>query len=347
MQPPLPVYPYSKTVFVDMMRASAAYLLVFGLSSMILYAEPVQAECGSATPQQSPWHTVQGEWQVSSTRDGNVWNSTHKFVSADLLPLYGADALVFSEESLAAPGETATSFVTPWNLASERVIHESELQLFAGFVQTSPDSGIMTKDSECAPEAVPASTCQRANLYEKTTGQPVCVAADPINVVFHGGSGKFISRLDETGWTEIGGPLHRCGQKQWIIFHEPNSVEMKFIEVHLQMEDVLDGCLTERSHLRIWHLTMLNGEFWTIANAHHEHSHCNPVCHHRVHDYENTELDVGGNFCGAAQEFKVQMGGYFLGNEKEEKDHEDNVFRNSAWALFVIAPGKACTNSGL
>ena len=78
-------------------------------------------------------------------------------------------------------------------------------------------------------------------------------------------------------------------------------------------------CYGPRDHVRIWDMgySPVFGQ-WSIATAHHEHTLCNPLCHHVIDSWEKAEADVRSAFTGGqatASISNVTLGntGYYQG----------------------------------
>jgi len=78
-------------------------------------------------------------------------------------------------------------------------------------------------------------------------------------------------------------------------------------------------CYGPRDHIRIWDMgySPVFGQ-WSIAAAHHEHTLCNPLCHHVIDSWEKAEGDVRSAFTGGqatASISNVTLGntGYYQG----------------------------------
>ncbi len=78
-------------------------------------------------------------------------------------------------------------------------------------------------------------------------------------------------------------------------------------------------CLGPRDHVRIWDMgySATFGQ-WSIGSAHHEHTVCNPTCHHLVDSWEKAEADVRSAFTGgpatlSVSNFTMDNSGYYQG----------------------------------
>ena len=59
------------------------------------------------------------------------------------------------------------------------------------------------------------------------------------------------------------------------------------------------ACFGRRDHIRIWDMgySPVYGQ-WSIGAAHHEHTVCDPLCHHVIDSWERAEADVRSAFAG-------------------------------------------------
>src|SRR2546428_3651713 len=59
------------------------------------------------------------------------------------------------------------------------------------------------------------------------------------------------------------------------------------------------ACFGPRDHIRIWDMgySPVYGQ-WSIGAAHHEHTVCDPLCHHVIDSWERAEADVRSAFAG-------------------------------------------------
>jgi hypothetical protein len=78
-------------------------------------------------------------------------------------------------------------------------------------------------------------------------------------------------------------------------------------------------CLGPRDHVRIWDMgyNPVFGE-WSIASAHHEHTVCDPVCHHVIDSWVRAESDVRSSFLNgpatlSISNYPLANAGYFQG----------------------------------
>ena len=73
------------------------------------------------------------------------------------------------------------------------------------------------------------------------------------------------------------------------------------------------ACFGPRDHIRIWDMgySPVYGQ-WSIGAAHHEHTVCDPLCHHVIDSWERAEADVRSAFTGG--QATVSISNITLGN---------------------------------
>lgn|GEM_PF-4206838 len=102
---------------------------------------------------------------------------------------------------------------------------------------------------------------------------------DPINLIFTGYAPSWWVAANMAGWSDsayCSGPKTVDGASyNYTLEHpDPNGLP----------------CLGPRDHIRIWDMgyNQVFGE-WSVASVHHEHTVCDPICHHVIDSWDGAE----------------------------------------------------------
>ena len=131
---------------------------------------------------------------------------------------------------------------------------------------------------------------------------------DPITLIFTGYAPSWWVASNIIGWSDSA----YCS--------EPKTVNGNEYNYTLERPDpggIL--CFGPRDHVRIWDMgySAAFGQ-WSIGSAHHEHTVCDPTCHHVVDSWERAEADVRSAFTGgpattSVSNFTLGNSGYYQG----------------------------------
>jgi hypothetical protein len=158
-----------------------------------------------------------------------------------------------------------------------------------------------------APQAPPA---QASAQEAAVSGIPVQTDdnLDPITLVFTGYAPSWWVASNIADWSDsayCSGPKTVNGNQYNYTLEHPDPSGL--------------ACYGPRDHVRIWDMgySPVFGH-WSIAAAHHEHTVCDPLCHHVIDSWERAEADVRLAFTGGQATMSVSNvtlgnAGYYQG----------------------------------
>jgi len=125
---------------------------------------------------------------------------------------------------------------------------------------------------------------------------------DPITLVFTGYAPSWWVASNIAGWSDSA----YCSGPKTV-----NGNEYNYTLEHPDPSG--NACFGPRDHVRIWDMgySPVYGQ-WSIGAAHHEHTVCDPLCHHVIDSWERAEADVRSAFTGG--QATVSMSNLTLGN---------------------------------
>jgi hypothetical protein len=131
---------------------------------------------------------------------------------------------------------------------------------------------------------------------------------DPVNLIFTGYARSWWVTSNMAGWSDSA----YCSSSKTLSGHEYNYT--------LEMPDTNGiSCVGPRDHVRIWDMgySPVFG-YWSIGSAHHEHTLCNPTCHHVIDSWDRAEDDVASSLLSAQStlsltNYTLRNSGYFQG----------------------------------
>lgn len=112
---------------------------------------------------------------------------------------------------------------------------------------------------------------------------------DPINLIFTGYAPSWWVAANMAGWSDsayCSGPKTLDGRLYNYTLEHPDPTSLP--------------CIGPRDHIRIWDMGYSTnlGE-WSVASTHHEHTVCDPVCHHVIDSWSRPQADAQSAFVGA------------------------------------------------
>ena len=109
---------------------------------------------------------------------------------------------------------------------------------------------------------------------------------DPITLIFTGYAPSWWVASNIIGWSDSA----YCSEPKTV-----NGNEYNYTLEHPDPGGI--PCFGPRDHVRIWDMgySTTFGQ-WSIGSAHHEHTVCDPACHHVVDNWERAEADVRSAF---------------------------------------------------
>jgi hypothetical protein len=125
---------------------------------------------------------------------------------------------------------------------------------------------------------------------------------DPITLVFTGYAPSWWVASNIADWSDSG----YCSGPKTVNGHEYNYT----------LEHPDPGglpCFGPRDHVRIWDMgySSVFGQ-WSVASAHHEHTVCDPLCHHVIDGWDRAEIDARSAFAGG--QATLSISNLILGN---------------------------------
>ncbi len=148
---------------------------------------------------------------------------------------------------------------------------------------------------------------------------------DPITLIFTGYAPSWWVASNIIGW----GDSAYCS--------EPKSINGNGYNYTLEHPDPTSiPCFGPRDHVRVWDMgySATFGQ-WSIGSAHHEHTVCNPTCHHVVDSWERAEADVRSAFIGGPATLSVSN--FTLGNS----GYYQGVFNDGNATVIQLKPSEA------
>jgi len=111
---------------------------------------------------------------------------------------------------------------------------------------------------------------------------------DPITLVFTGYAPSWWVASNIADWSDSA----YCSGPKTV-----NGNEFNYTLEHPDPAGI--ACFGPRDHVRIWDMgySPVYGQ-WSIGAAHHEHTVCDPLCHHVIDSWERAEADVRSAFTG-------------------------------------------------
>jgi len=111
---------------------------------------------------------------------------------------------------------------------------------------------------------------------------------DPITLVFTGYAPSWWVASNIADWSDSA----YCSGPKTV-----NGNEFNYTLEHPDPAGI--ACFGPRNHVRIWDMgySPVYGQ-WSIGAAHHEHTVCDPLCHHVIDSWERAEADVRSAFTG-------------------------------------------------
>lgn len=162
---------------------------------------------------------------------------------------------------------------------------------------------------------------------EPPTGQVIPLQTDdgldPINLVFTGYAPSWWVAANMAGWSDS---AYCSGPKT--VSNLPYNYTLEHPDPTGQ------PCIGPRDHIRIWDrgYSSTFGE-WSVASAHHEHTVCNPVCHHVIDSWTKPQTDTQSSFFG--QDITLSMSNYTLGSPRE---YQNVTFSGNATMIQLKPP---------
>jgi hypothetical protein len=154
-----------------------------------------------------------------------------------------------------------------------------------------------------APAPAPAQEAAISSIPVQTDDN-----LDPITLVFTGYAPSWWVASSIASWGDsayCSGPKTVNGDKYNYTLEHPDPTGI--------------ACFGPRDHVRIWDMgyNPVYGE-WSIGAAHHEHTVCDPLCHHVIDSWERAEADVRSAFTGGQTTLSVSNltlgnAGYYQG----------------------------------
>ncbi len=148
---------------------------------------------------------------------------------------------------------------------------------------------------------------------------------DPITLIFTGYAPSWWVASNIAGW----GDSAYCSEPKTV-----NGNEYNYTLEHPDPNGI--PCFGPRDHVRIWEMgySPVFGE-WSIGSAHHEHTVCNPNCHHVVDSWEKAEADVGSSFVNG--QATLSISNHTLGNA----GYYQGVFNDGNATMIQLKPPTA------
>jgi hypothetical protein len=149
---------------------------------------------------------------------------------------------------------------------------------------------------------------QRGALFASAPSIPVQTddGQDPVNLIFTGYAPSWWVAANIAGWSDSA----YCSSPKTLNGYQYNYTLEKPDPTGLP-------CIGPRDHVRIWDMGY-NPVFgyWSISSAHHEHTVCNPACHHVIDSWDRAEDDVGSSFlsvqsASSLTNYTLRNSGYF------------------------------------
>lgn len=113
---------------------------------------------------------------------------------------------------------------------------------------------------------------------------------DPINLIFTGYAPSWWVASNMAGWSDSA----YCSG--------PKTVDNMPYNYTLEHPDPTGlPCIGPRDHIRIWDMgySPTLGE-WSVASTHHEHTICDPICHHMIDSWARPQADAQSSLAGKA-----------------------------------------------
>lgn len=145
---------------------------------------------------------------------------------------------------------------------------------------------------------------------------------DPVNLIFKGFAPAWWVVQNLNGWNPT-----PCS--------EPKTLEGRTYDFTLETPDTkgqFPPCYGPRFHIRVWDMGVdpVLGH-WSIGAVHHEHTVCNPVCHHVIDGWENAEQQIRSTFTLSAT--TVSISNYTLPNS----GYYQNYYNDGIAALIQLS----------
>jgi len=136
----------------------------------------------------------------------------------------------------------------------------------------------------------PKTPQPQASAHVAISGIPIQTDdnLDPITLVFTGYAPSWWVASNIADWSDsayCSGPKTVNGNAYNYTLEHPDPTGI--------------ACFGPRDHIRIWDMgySPVYGQ-WSIGAAHHEHTVCDPLCHHVIDSWERAEADVRSAFAG-------------------------------------------------
>ncbi len=145
---------------------------------------------------------------------------------------------------------------------------------------------------------------------------------DPINLIWTGYAPAWWVASNIVGWSDSA----YCSGPKTV-----NGAEYNYTLEHPDPNGI--GCFGPRDHVRIWDMgTSPTLGRWSIGSAHHEHTVCDPVCHHVVDSWEGAEAEVRASFMDG--QATVSISNFALGNAA----YYQGVFNDGNATMVQLKP---------
>lgn len=146
---------------------------------------------------------------------------------------------------------------------------------------------------------------------------------DPINLVFTGYAPSWWVAANMAGWSDSA----YCSGPKTV-----NNLPYNYTLEH--PDPTGQPCIGPRDHIRIWDMgySPTLGE-WSVASTHHEHTVCDPVCHHVIDSWAKPQADAQSSFAGS--DVTLSISNYALENARQ---YQGVTFNGNATMIRLKPP---------
>ncbi len=145
---------------------------------------------------------------------------------------------------------------------------------------------------------------------------------DPVTLVWTGFAPAWWVAANIVGWSDSA----YCSGPKTV-----NGADYNYTLEHPDQTGI--ACFGPRDHVRIWDMgtSPVFGQ-WSIGSAHHEHTVCDPTCHHVVDSWERAQADVRSSFVG--EQATVSVSNFTLANAR----YFQSVYNDGNATLIQLKP---------
>ncbi len=145
---------------------------------------------------------------------------------------------------------------------------------------------------------------------------------DPVTLVWTGFAPAWWVAANIVGWSDSA----YCSGPKTV-----NGANYNYTLEHPDQTGI--ACFGPRDHVRIWDMgtSPVFGQ-WSIGSAHHEHTVCDPTCHHVVDSWERAQADVRSSFVG--EQATVSVSNLTLANAR----YFQSVYNDGNATLIQLKP---------